>query len=92
MVYRFSGKNHHVVGKIGLIYPSDFALACAGEREKRLLSFKIAYKSPEIKPCLTQNWLNKQKNYWNMMPISKVEKAMNMASITTTGYANRTIQ
>ncbi len=73
------------IGKVGLMYPSDFGYAVGGDvRESCLGKSLYAYSN-----CRGNDWLNDANNsQWTIMPGTQVSYATNVFAIDSSGYVS----
>ena len=78
-------------GKVGLIYPSDYAYATGGGatkgRDACLVSSTSTWASTD---CSTKDWINNSTDQWTITPSSESSAATYTFFIASNGQLNRT--
>ena len=73
-----SGRAITWLGKVGLIYPSDYGYATSGgsttNRATCLNTTFNAWDQSNVSDCRTNNWLRLNDSYWTIMPVLASEK------------------
>ena len=74
------------VGKIGLMYPSDYIYATSGESSSnREICLNALYWGNEIKNCEKNDWLYKSQMTWTMMPSANMIQLSDVYRISVSG-------
>ena len=76
------------IGKVGLIYPSDYAYATSGGDflNRKTCQLKPLFNWNEMASCYNHNWLmNYNNNQWSIMPYATSTDAIGAFSTRITG-------
>ena len=76
------------IGKVGLIYPSDYAYATSGGNflNRKTCQLKPLFNWNEMVSCYNHNWLmNYNNNQWSIMPYATSTDAIGAFSTRITG-------
>ena len=86
-----SGRPTEWIGKIGLMYPSDYGYATSGgsttDRNTCLNTALYTWNSISVSDCKNNNWLYDSENYqWTLTPIS--DSSIYVFLVNRYGYVN----
>ena len=78
------------VGKVGLMYPSDYGFATSGgsttDRDTCLNT--SMYEWSNVTDCKNNNWLFESKNMWTMSPLAHQSSSRGVFLLTNNGIIN----
>jgi len=85
----YSGRPTSWIGKVGLIYPSDYGYATSGgnniDRTTCLENMFNSWRNASDIDCKNNNWLTSGINQWTMTPVSSADHYVNYIYVSGNG-------
>ena len=87
----YSGRSTSWIGKVGLIYPSDYGYATSGDSTtlRTTCLGKVMYNWDEANACYRNDWLFKSSYMWTLSPHSNISTLV--FNVNTKGSVYRVV-